>query len=118
MIRAETSYKAHCTTSWGERKRALAGETWAGAPGGCVSCARVRLSYSHPPSSTPTTSAQALSVHRHVRQDLARGRAPPVARGLPVALDDPGVWEDLALGAVQAALADKFSQVRRVNINV
>jgi hypothetical protein len=42
------------------------------------------------------------------------GRAPSVARGLPVALDVPRVWEDLAVGAVQAALADKFPQVRRV----
>jgi hypothetical protein len=43
---------------------------------------------------------------------VAAGRAPPLARGLPVTLDVPGAWDELAVGAVKAALAERFPQVR------
>jgi hypothetical protein len=40
------------------------------------------------------------------------GRTPAVARGLPVTIDVPGAWEDLTVGAVKKALAERFPKVR------
>lgn len=42
----------------------------------------------------------------------AGGRAPALAKELPVTLDVPGAWDELTVGAVKATLADRFPQAR------
>jgi hypothetical protein len=39
------------------------------------------------------------------------GRAPALAKGLPVTIDVPGAWDELTVGAVKAALVERFPQV-------
>jgi very-long-chain enoyl-CoA reductase len=42
----------------------------------------------------------------------AAGRTPSIARDLPVTIHVPGAWEDLTIGTVKHALAEKFPKVR------
>jgi hypothetical protein len=72
------------------------------------------LFHAHLPPLQAPAQMPSLSSVTSVKISPA-GRAPTVARGLPVTLDVPGSWEDLTVGAVKAALADKFPKVRSVH---
>jgi hypothetical protein len=93
------------------RRKASSGRSGPGRGAGRTRSVR-KLSSSHPPP--PCLLMPSLSSVTSVKISPAR-RAPPVARGLPVALDVSGVWEDLTVGALEAAFADKFPKVRRVS---
>jgi hypothetical protein len=78
------------------REKASSGRSGPGRGAGRTRFVRA-LSSSHPPPQRLLMPS--LSGFTFVKI-LPAGRASPVVRGLPVARDVSGVWEDLAVGAM------------------